>query len=178
MVQPLRWVKLSSMQWFQSSSKTAVQICSTPNHCTLRYWKNALNKSLNNALVLQLKLSFWSSFFWYPTVMWIHLQEDNKVNQMVAVRLLNTLGCTVTVACNGIEALSILECPSTYDIIFMDCHMPVILTENALLSLLFLPKTPYRIFYPFNSLQNAQVWNWCFLKNVQSSSKFSTCKTL
>ncbi|CAK9872024.1 unnamed protein product [Sphagnum jensenii] len=52
------------------------------------------------------------------------LVEDNKVNQMVAVRLLNTLGCTVTVACNGIEALSILECPSTYDIIFMDCHMP------------------------------------------------------
>jgi CheY-like chemotaxis protein len=89
--------------------------------------------------------------------MWIHLQEDNKVNQMVAVRLLNALGCTVTVACNGIEALSILECPSTYDIIFMDCHMPVILTENALMSLLFLPKTPYRILYPFNSLQNAQV---------------------
>ncbi|EFJ35564.1 hypothetical protein SELMODRAFT_451444 [Selaginella moellendorffii] len=52
--------------------------------------------------------------------------EDNKVNQMVAIRLLNNLGCTVDVACNGQEAVSIVDKPVEYDLIFMDCHMPVL----------------------------------------------------
>lgn len=52
-------------------------------------------------------------------------QEDNKVNQMVAQRLLNNLRCTVDVACNGVEAITLLERSNEYDIIFMDCHMPV-----------------------------------------------------
>jgi two-component system sensor histidine kinase/response regulator len=47
------------------------------------------------------------------------------VNQMVAQRLLNNLGCSVDVACNGVEAISLLERSDAYDIIFMDCHMPV-----------------------------------------------------
>lgn len=53
------------------------------------------------------------------------LQEDNKVNQMVAQRLLNNLGCQVDVANDGVEAVEILERANKYDIIFMDCHMPV-----------------------------------------------------
>lgn len=55
----------------------------------------------------------------------ILIVEDNKVNQMVAQRLLNNLGCTVDVACNGVEAISLLERSDDYDIIFMDCHMPI-----------------------------------------------------
>jgi CheY-like chemotaxis protein len=47
------------------------------------------------------------------------------VNQMVAQRLLNNLGCSVDVACDGVEAINILERSDAYDIIFMDCHMPV-----------------------------------------------------
>ena len=59
-------------------------------------------------------------------ISFIELQEDNKVNQMVAERLLNNLGCSVDVACNGVEAIELLErSTSSYDIIFMDCHMPV-----------------------------------------------------
>lgn len=59
-------------------------------------------------------------------ILFTELQEDNKVNQMVAERLLNNLGCSVDVACNGVEAIELLErSTSSYDIIFMDCHMPV-----------------------------------------------------
>ena len=49
--------------------------------------------------------------------------EDNYVNQQVAVELLRNYGCTVRVAGDGEEALSVLE-KDTFDIVFMDCQMP------------------------------------------------------
>ncbi len=51
--------------------------------------------------------------------------EDNQVNQMVIQGMLETLGCTVTVAANGQEALDLLD-RFTYDVVFMDCQMPVL----------------------------------------------------
>jgi two-component system, sensor histidine kinase and response regulator len=49
--------------------------------------------------------------------------EDNSVNQMVAVRLLERLGCRVDVAGNGAEAVQ-MAARLPYDLVFMDCHMP------------------------------------------------------
>jgi CheY-like chemotaxis protein len=49
--------------------------------------------------------------------------EDNSVNQMVAVRLLERLGCRVDVAGNGVEAVQ-MATRLPYSLIFMDCHMP------------------------------------------------------
>ena len=49
--------------------------------------------------------------------------EDNVVNQKVASRLLERLGLRADVACDGREAIEMLEM-MPYDLIFMDCQMP------------------------------------------------------
>jgi len=52
------------------------------------------------------------------------LVEDNAVNQKVAVRFLERMGCTVRVADNGVEAVRACE-ETTFDLILMDLQMPV-----------------------------------------------------
>ncbi len=51
------------------------------------------------------------------------LVEDNQVNQRVAARMLEKLGCAVEVASNGYEALEALD-RAEYRMVFMDCQMP------------------------------------------------------
>ncbi|MGH8106609.1 MAG: response regulator, partial [Arenimonas sp.] len=52
------------------------------------------------------------------------LVEDNPVNQQFASILLQNIGCEVSVAADGFEALEQAK-KSRFDIIFMDCQMPV-----------------------------------------------------
>jgi signal transduction histidine kinase/CheY-like chemotaxis protein len=52
------------------------------------------------------------------------LAEDNVVNQRVAMRMLEKLGCRVDLATNGQEAIERLAARD-YDLVFMDCQMPV-----------------------------------------------------
>jgi len=49
--------------------------------------------------------------------------EDNRLNQKVAILLLEKLGMTAEVAANGIEALKAMA-EKPYSLILMDCHMP------------------------------------------------------
>jgi len=51
------------------------------------------------------------------------LAEDNKVNQTLAVRLLEKRGYVVSIAGNGREALAALE-KEAFDIVLMDVQMP------------------------------------------------------
>ncbi len=53
----------------------------------------------------------------------ILLVEDDRVNQQVAVHMLEQLGYQADVASSGLEALDALQSRS-YDAIFMDIHMP------------------------------------------------------
>jgi len=49
--------------------------------------------------------------------------EDNEVNQEVAKLMLEQYGISVTIANDGIEAVDLYK-NHTFDVIFMDCHMP------------------------------------------------------
>jgi two-component system sensor histidine kinase/response regulator len=51
------------------------------------------------------------------------LAEDNRVNQLVAMRILEKLGHRVTVVSNGREAVSAVK-SDTFDLIVMDVQMP------------------------------------------------------
>ncbi|OGQ88790.1 MAG: hypothetical protein A2512_04100 [Deltaproteobacteria bacterium RIFOXYD12_FULL_56_24] len=55
----------------------------------------------------------------------ILLVEDNKVNQLVAGKMLTAMGLRVDYAENGEEALAALA-KTRYDLVFMDCQMPVL----------------------------------------------------
>lgn len=52
--------------------------------------------------------------------------EDNATNQLVIEGLLKKLGVNVDLAGNGQEAITALQGDSSYDLIFMDCQMPVL----------------------------------------------------
>jgi signal transduction histidine kinase/DNA-binding response OmpR family regulator len=54
----------------------------------------------------------------------ILIVEDNQMNQKVLVGFLNTTGCKYSVASQGNEALDLLRA-SQFDLILMDCQMPV-----------------------------------------------------
>ncbi len=50
--------------------------------------------------------------------------EDNRANQQVAIGMLERLGCRASLANHGREAL-VMIARETFDLILMDCHMPV-----------------------------------------------------
>lgn len=54
----------------------------------------------------------------------ILVAEDNPVNQKVIIGILKRLGFTADIASNGAEALDAFA-QGEYEIIFMDCQMPV-----------------------------------------------------
>ncbi len=54
----------------------------------------------------------------------ILVAEDNKINQMVLIRMLNARGFTCDIANNGIEVLELYE-SNNYDMILMDIQMPL-----------------------------------------------------
>ena len=55
----------------------------------------------------------------------ILLAEDNLVNQKVATKMLQGLGCRVDVASDGATACAAIE-EGSYDVVLMDCQMPIL----------------------------------------------------
>jgi CheY-like chemotaxis protein/HPt (histidine-containing phosphotransfer) domain-containing protein len=54
----------------------------------------------------------------------ILVAEDNRSNQIVAEAMLQYIGCSTDVVSNGREAVDMVM-KNSYDIVFMDCFMPV-----------------------------------------------------
>lgn len=57
------------------------------------------------------------------TTLQVLVAEDNPVNQMLLESMLETLGCTVTLADDGEQALTAMM-SRAFDMVFMDCQMP------------------------------------------------------
>jgi len=53
----------------------------------------------------------------------ILVAEDNLINQRVIIQMLDNLGCQVSLAEDGKQALRALQ-KQDFDLVFMDCHMP------------------------------------------------------
>ncbi|MCB1644242.1 MAG: response regulator, partial [Pseudomonadales bacterium] len=51
------------------------------------------------------------------------LVEDNVINQKLAARLLEKMGCRVDIANDGQIAIDMFQ-RAPYDVVFMDCQMP------------------------------------------------------
>ncbi len=51
--------------------------------------------------------------------------EDNSINQAMITQMLEMIGCTVDIACNGQETIDMLK-KNDYDLVLMDCMMPKI----------------------------------------------------
>jgi CheY-like chemotaxis protein len=51
--------------------------------------------------------------------------DDNAVNRVIAKKMLQSTGHTVTLACDGREAVDRVKSDPPYDIVLMDCMMPV-----------------------------------------------------
>ena len=55
----------------------------------------------------------------------ILLAEDDPINQIIATKMFKKLQCTIDIVNNGKEAVSKLQKAHNYDIVFMDCQMPI-----------------------------------------------------
>ncbi len=53
----------------------------------------------------------------------ILLVEDNEINQKVAQKMLEKLGCSIEIATDGLKALECIG-QKDYDVVLMDCQMP------------------------------------------------------
>ena len=78
--------------------------------------------------------------------------EDNIVNQKVAVQLLSKMGCHCDVAANGQEAVEACK-RIRYDMVFMDCQMPVMDGFEATRTIKQLERAPVIVAMTANAMQ-------------------------
>jgi CheY-like chemotaxis protein/HPt (histidine-containing phosphotransfer) domain-containing protein len=79
------------------------------------------------------------------------LVEDNPVNQEVVVIMLQSMGINVAIANNGKEAIESVQHDS-YDLVLMDCMMPIVDGYTAAIEIKKLQKTGAIHFFPIIAL--------------------------
>ncbi|WP_374581733.1 response regulator [Pseudoduganella sp.] len=117
---PVIMLSSAGMQWHGSGEANAPQVLTKPVRQSELY--NALCHALRKApggkdaprpRARRLRLSGH-----------VLLAEDNLANQEVALAMLHNLGVSVEVAANGMDVIALLE-RQQFDLILMDCQMPV-----------------------------------------------------
>ncbi|KAJ3049644.1 hypothetical protein HK097_009380 [Rhizophlyctis rosea] len=61
----------------------------------------------------------------------ILLVEDNLINQKLGQKLLEKLSYNTTLASDGLEAIQLIESSPTFDVVLMDCQMPILSGTDA-----------------------------------------------
>jgi signal transduction histidine kinase/CheY-like chemotaxis protein len=89
-----------------------------------------------------------------PTGLRILLVEDNAVNQMLALGMLQKLGCKADLAENGEEAVE--KAGAGYDLVLMDMQMPKMdgLTATRAIRQLQLARQPYIVALTANAMES------------------------
>jgi hypothetical protein len=101
----------------------AMMVESTPGKgSSFTYFTNLLPGIQRTASVQAVKPSI-ASMPDRTTPLRILVVDDNEINQVVACKFLQKLGCQVEVARNGREAIDSIA-QATYDAVLMDCEMP------------------------------------------------------
>ncbi len=100
-------------------------------HYTLPLQRTSLLQCLTSSLPIPSQSEFVKPTFEVfdsedlPTVL---IVEDNLMNQKLTAKFLEMAGCGYDVANNGLEAVNKYK-EHNYDIVLMDCQMPVMVIE-------------------------------------------------
>jgi signal transduction histidine kinase/DNA-binding response OmpR family regulator len=117
---PVIMLSSAGMQWHGAGETNAPQVLTKP----------VRQSELYNALCQALRKSPGGKTAVRPRARRLRLSgrvllaEDNLANQEVALAMLHNLGVQVEVAANGMDVMALLE-RQRFDLILMDCQMPV-----------------------------------------------------
>ena len=98
------------------------------------------------------------------------LADDNRVNQIVGAKILEKYGFSVALVSNGQEAIHQLQ-SIRFDLVFMDCQMPVLDGCEATKSIRRLPRDHFNYNIPILALTghgSDRNYNECILSGMNA----------
>ena len=98
------------------------------------------------------------------------LADDNRVNQIIGSKIIEKYGFIVSVVSNGQEAIHQLQAVR-FDIVFMDCQMPVLDGYEATKAIRRLPRDHFNYNVPILALTghgSSRNYNECILSGMNA----------
>ena len=98
------------------------------------------------------------------------IADDNRVNQILGSRILENYGFVVTAISNGQEAIHQLQA-IRYDLVFMDCQMPILDGYEATKAIRRLPRDHFNYNVPILALTghgSSRNYNECILSGMNA----------
>lgn len=98
------------------------------------------------------------------------LADDNRVNQIIGSKILERYGFSVEVVSNGQEAIYQIQA-IRYDLVFMDCQMPVLDGYEATKAVRRLPRDHFNYNVPILALTShgsSRNYNECILSGMNA----------